>query len=93
MADRIESVQHDAIHTSVTAVKKIGVVATQFVGHERERYTRQTRLSTAPAGATFSERSLGKSVATWGVEIGIIALSPGRRVFRDPDSLHRTRAG
>lgn len=62
IAERIESVQRDTIHTSVTAIRKSGVIAAQFAGHERGRYTRQTRFSTAPAGATFSERSLGKSV-------------------------------
>jgi hypothetical protein len=60
IADRIESVQHDAIHTSVSAVKKSGIVAAQFVSHERERYTRQTRFSTARQGQFFRAQSRKK---------------------------------
>ncbi|HZP00852.1 MAG TPA: hypothetical protein VFD30_11200, partial [Terriglobia bacterium] len=62
MAERIVGIQHDVIHTGVTAFNQISVVSTQFVGHEYERYTHRIHFSTAPAGVTFSERSLGKSV-------------------------------
>jgi hypothetical protein len=62
VAKRVVGIQHDAIHTGVTAFNQISVVGTQFVRHERENTGTTPTFSTAPAGATFSERSLGKSV-------------------------------
>jgi hypothetical protein len=62
IAERIESVQYDTIHTSVTAVKERGVIAAQFVGHNTRTLHASDEIFNCPAGATFSERSLGKSV-------------------------------
>src|SRR5450759_3857559 len=62
-------VQHDTIHAIITVLEKIAVQGTQLVRPAFRSITRarpfpQPLPESCPAGATFSERSLRKSVAT-----------------------------
>src|SRR5207253_1045322 len=68
-------VQHNAVHTIVRSFEKVSVVFAQWVRHpvtlplrrDQGRVTAMARgfqplMRAAPLGATFSERSLGKSL-------------------------------